>query len=139
MGAFSQPPPSNDTGVVGKFEQAKELQRARLAGYASDVPDNTAAPASAGANSALNPPSAPTMGTPAPQGATMPPPSAPMPQTPNVAPPPVPLAQGTIVTKPTLAVLGEGGNAEAVIPLNNNPDNKTSMNMVMPHGRYQRR
>jgi hypothetical protein len=33
------------------------------------------------------------------------------------------LAQGAIITKPTKVLLGEKG-AEAVVPLNNNPDNK---------------
>jgi hypothetical protein len=120
-----QPDPSPDqTGVVGKWEQLKELQRARLAGYASDVPYSENAPSSAGVNAALTPPAAPMMGQ-APQ---------PMPAQAAASP----MAEGRIVTKPTLAVLGEGDSPEMVVPLNNAPDNKTNLSNLMPHGRYRR-
>ena len=39
----------------------------------------------------------------------------------------IPSANGIIVTKPTRVLLAEHGEPEAVVPLNNNPDNKTSL------------
>lgn len=116
--------PADDTGVVGKWQQLKELQRARLAGYVSGVPDTLTAPTSAGLNPALTAPHAPTMGAP--------------PQPLPARPVATPMAQGRIVTKPTLAVLGESGGPEMVIPLNNDPQNKTSLAAVSHIPRYKR-
>lgn len=51
---------------------------------------------------------------------------------------PEPMARGRIVTKPTTALLGESG-PEAVVPLNNNPQNRVTpaiLNSLTPryHG-----
>lgn len=50
------------------------------------------------------------------------------PMDPNQQPPDggSPMAGGQLVTRPTIALLGENGS-EAVIPLNANPTNRTSM------------
>jgi hypothetical protein len=134
VAAFSSGTPQtpDDTGVVGRYEAAKELQRAKLAGFASGVPDVAGAPVSAGTNPALTPPPAPMLG-----GAPAPP--MPQQQAQPMQPAPTPMASGTIVTKPTLAVLGEGDSPEAVIPLNSKSGNKTSLSMLSPMSRYQRR
>lgn len=68
---------------------------------------------------------------------TVPPPSNVPMGAPMAPQAPTPMSTGRIVTQPTIALLGENGQAEAVIPMNDNPDNKTSMSMLSS-GRYRR-
>lgn len=131
--------------VLGNYEQQKAIQRGKLAGLvASQFQGGSGIPSSPSStmddsmpadNAAMTPP--PVMNPAPPPVQSNPMPNAPAaPQAPG--PPPAPMSTGRVVTTPTLAVLGEDG-AEAVIPLNGAPDNKTNMAMVSPYSRYQRR
>ncbi len=49
----------------------------------------------------------------------------------------IPAAHGTIVSRPTKVLIGESG-PEAVVPLNNNPDNKVNAASLESVGGYRR-
>jgi hypothetical protein len=129
----------NVGNAVGNYERARLARRGGLIGMAAQyLPSGVK-------NAPMPPPSMPDAGaTPTPDMQA--PPVMDNPPQPSGAMSqddsgqiPTPMGMGRIVTKPTTAVLAEQpGTTEIVIPMNSNPDNKTSLSMLSPMSRYRR-